>query len=134
MDTRPLFNTSAVIEILTGAAFLGAPMFLLGLLLGDGAGPTGIAVARVTGIGLLSLGVASWEPSGLGVRLTTRIGLCTYNIGVAVLLTMLGADGAMSGLILWPVMAMHAVIGAMMLWIILAAPNDGLILNIGESQ
>jgi hypothetical protein len=124
MDTRILFNTSAVIELLTGAAFIAAPLFLVSLLLGEGAGPTAIAVARVLGVGLLSLGVAGWESTAQNVRLTTRIGLCTYNIGVAVVLTALGADGGTSGLLLWPTVAMHAAIGAIMLWVFLAAPSE----------
>ena len=124
MNTRLLFNTSAVIELLTGATFLAAPMLLLGFLLGDGEGQVGTVIARVLGVGLLSLGIACWESLGQNARLSTRIGLCTYNLGVAIVLTVVGASDTISGPILWPVMAMHAVIGAMMLWAIRATPNN----------
>lgn len=69
MNTRLLFNVSAAIEVLTGIAMLIAPAFLIGLLLGDGLGPVGVAVARVLGIGLLSVGVAGWESQGQDPRL-----------------------------------------------------------------
>jgi len=58
MNTGLVFKTSAIAEILTGFALLVAPLFVIGLLLGDGLSPTGVAVARVLGIGLLSVGIA----------------------------------------------------------------------------
>ena len=56
MNSTLLFKTSVIVEVLTGLALLVAPLFVIGLLLGDGLDPTGVAVARVLGIGLLSLG------------------------------------------------------------------------------
>ncbi len=50
-----------MVEVLTGLALLVAPTLVVGLLLGDGVGPIGVAVARVLGIGLLSIG-------GVGAR------------------------------------------------------------------
>jgi hypothetical protein len=38
MNARLLFNLSAIVEILTGLALLVAPLFVIGLLLGDGSG------------------------------------------------------------------------------------------------
>jgi len=134
MDTRLLFNTSAAIEFLTGVTFLVAPMLLLGFLLSDGESQVGTVVARVLGVGLLSLGIACWESLRQNARLTTRIGLCTYNIGVAIVLTVVGASDTIGGPILWPVMAIHAIIGTMMLWAIRATRNNELTLNTGENQ
>ena len=119
MNSRQLFNVSAVIEVLTGIALLFAPAFVIGLLLGDGLGPTGIAVARVLGIGLLSVGVAGWESPRLDTRLAPRAGLCIYNVGAAIVFVILGTTGGMNGILLWPAAALHALIGAMMLWVIL---------------
>ena len=120
---RLLFKASAVAEILTGLAFLIAPMLVVGLLLGEGVSPVGVAVARVLGIGLLSVGVAAWESPGQDTRLVPRAGLCLYNIGVAALLVMFGTTGGMNGPLLWPAAALHAVVGAMMLRVMLASPN-----------
>jgi hypothetical protein len=51
MNERLLFKASAIVEVLTGLALLVAPQFVIGLLLGDGLGAIGIAVARVLGSG-----------------------------------------------------------------------------------
>ena len=120
MNTRLLFNIAAAIEVPTGLALLVAPMFVIGLMLGDGLGPSGVAVARVLGVGLLSLGVAGWESQGQDIRLASRTGLCIYNVGIAALLAVLGTAGSMSAPLLWPVAVLHGLIGALMLWVISA--------------
>jgi hypothetical protein len=116
MNIRLLFNASAITEILTGFALLVAPLFVIGLLLGDGLGPTGVAVTRVLGIGLLAVGVAGWESQGQERRLAPRAGLCTYNVGAAIVFVILGTYGGMNGPLLWPVAILHAMVGATMLW------------------
>ena len=123
MNNRLLFKASAIVEILAGLAFLAAPNLVVGLLLGAGLDPIGVAVARVLGFGLLSLGVAGWESPGQAIRLAPRAGLCIYNVGAAIIFVILGASGGMNGVLLWPTALLHAVIGAMMLWVILAAPS-----------
>ncbi len=120
MNTGLLFRASAIAEVLTGLALLVAPLFVIGLLLGEGLGPTGVAVARVLGIGLLSVGVAGWESPGQDFRLAPRAGLCIYNVGAATVFVILGTTGGMNGILLWPAAVLHALIGAMMLWVILA--------------
>ncbi len=120
MNATLLFKASAIIEVLTGLALLVAPTLIIGLLLGDGLGATGVAVARVLGIGLLSVGVAAWESPQQHSRLAPRAGLCIYNIGIAVLLAILGTTGGMHAPLLWPVAGLHGMIGAAMLWVIFA--------------
>jgi hypothetical protein len=120
MNERLLFNVSAIIEVSTGLALLAAPLFVIGLLLGDGLGPTGVAVARVLGVGLLSVGVAGWESQGQDILLAPRAGLCIYNIGAATVFVILGTAGGMNGILLWPAAILHALIGAIMLWVMLA--------------
>ena len=110
---------SAVIELLTGIALLFAPVFVIGLLLGDGLSQSGVAVTRVLGIGLLSVGISAWEAAEQNVHIAPRTGICTYNIGVATLLSILGLAGGATGILLWPVAILHGLIGATMLWAIL---------------
>ncbi len=124
MNSRLLFKASAIIEILAGLAFLAAPSLVVGLLLGEEIGAIGVAVARVLGIGLLSLGVAGWESPGRAINLAPRAGLCIYNVGAAIVFVIVGVSGGMNGILLWPAAILHAVIGAMMLWVILAAPHN----------
>ena len=119
MNERLLFKASAIVEVSAGLAFLAAPILVVGLLLGGELGPTGVAVARVLGIGLFSLGVAGWESPGQDTRLAPRAGLCVYNVGAAVVLVLLGTYGGMNGILLWPTVVLHALIGAMMLWVLL---------------
>ena len=119
MNARLLFKASAIAEVLTGLAFLVAPALIVGLLLGEGLSPIGIAVARVLGIGLLSVGVAAWESQAQEIRLAPRAELCVYNVGVAALLAILRTTGGMQAPLLWPVAGLHSLIGAAMLWVIL---------------
>ena len=76
MNERLLFKASAIVEISAGLAFFAAPILIIGLLLGGGLGTTGVAVARVLGIGLLSIGIAGWESQGQDVRLAPRRRIC----------------------------------------------------------
>ena len=119
MKTGLLFKASAMVEVVTGLALLVAPTLVVGLLVGDGVNPIGGAVARVLGIGLVSLGVAAWESPGQDTRLAPRAGLCLYNVGAAIMFVILGTYGGMNGMLLWPAAVLHAVIGALMLWVIL---------------
>ena len=120
MKTKLLFKASAMVEVATGLALLVAPTLVVGLWVGDGVSPIGVAVARVLGIALLSLGVAGWESPGQDTRLAPRAGLCLYNVGAAIMFVILGTYGGMNGMLLWPAAVLHAVIGALMLWVILA--------------
>lgn len=53
MNTRLLFNASAIAEILTGLALLFVPALVIGLLLDDGLSAAGVVVARILEPGLL---------------------------------------------------------------------------------
>ena len=112
-----------MVEVLTGLALLVAPTLVVGLLLGDGVGPIGVAVARVLGIGLLSIGVAGWESQGQDTRLGSRAGLCLYNVGIVALLVMFGTAGGMTGPLLWPVAGLHALIGVVMLSVLIVVKS-----------
>ena len=115
MNSRLLFNASAIVEILTGLALLLAPLLVIGLLLGEGIGSTGIAVARVLGVGLVSVGIAGYELKGLDARLAPRAGLCIYNVGATVVFAIYGSLSLSSGILLWPAVVLHGLLGAMML-------------------
>ena len=120
MTTRLLFNASAIGELVAGIALLVSPAYVIGLLLGDGLGQTGADVSRVLGIGLFSLGIAGWETGRQEPHSATRVGICTYNLGVAAVLAILGTVGKSNGVLLWPAAGLHGLIGATMLWVIVA--------------
>ena len=125
MTPRLLFNAAAIGEMLAGIALLVAPAYVIHLLLGDGLSQTGASVSRVLGIGLFSLGIAAWETVGHETHFAPRVGISTYNLGVAVLLAILGTLGTSSGVLLWPAVGLHGLIGAMMLWVLAGRSRNG---------
>lgn len=110
MHSKLLFRISAIIEILTGIALLFVPLIIIELLLGRGLNDIGVAVARVLGISFLSLGIASWETS----KMAPKLGICLYNIGIAIFLIFLSYIG-IHGILIWPAILLHGVMGLAML-------------------
>ena len=119
MSTKTTVRLSAVIEALTGVALIAAPDLVATVLLGVGLSASGMAVARLTGIALLSLAIACWpggtEPSGHVIR-----GLFTYNLLAAMYLGYLRVGGGFVSYLLWPACALHAVLA-----VLLARPAYG---------
>ena len=109
MTARTLARLSAAIEMVTGLALIAVPDFVAGVLLGASLSSSGIAVARVAGIGLLSLGVACW-PSGADATPQATWALLTYNLLAALYLGYLRVGGGFVGYLLWPACALHAVL------------------------
>jgi len=111
---KKLLQVSAITEIATGIALLVIPVALVQLLLGstlDAA--TGMAVARVAGLALVSLGLACWFGSRdqhsracLGIIAAMLV----YNLGVVVLLVSWRYGAGMTGIGLLPVSALHAAL------------------------
>jgi hypothetical protein len=98
---------AAVSEAATGVALLVVPS-LVGQLL-FGAELTGIAVtvARVTGIALISLGVACWPGTPL-------VGILTYSAAVTLYLAYVGFAGGLTGILLWPAVVLHVILTALL--------------------
>jgi hypothetical protein len=105
-----LLPVEAAIEGTTGVALIIFPQAVSTLLLGaDLAGP-GIAVARVAGIALLALGLVCWLSRQDANRTATLAAMLTYNLLATVYLMYLGIGGALVGILLWPAIAIHAVL------------------------
>ena len=117
-----MFKASASVEILIGVALLAAPSLVIELLLGDGLSSSGLAVARVLGVGLLSVGVAAWEVPQQEVRLAPRAGICIYTVGAALVFAVVGSLNETSGILLWPAVVLHGLIGVTMLRVIVSSP------------
>jgi hypothetical protein len=100
---------AAVGEVGTGLALLIAPS-LVGRWL-RGAGLTGLAipVARVAGLALIGLGVACWPGPPL-------VGMLLYSAVVTLYLAALGVAGGSTGILLWPAVALHAILTALLTW------------------
>ncbi len=94
---------AAVGEIATGCALLVVPSLVGRLLLGEELAGVAVPLARVLGIALIALGVACWPG-------TPRIGMLTYSAAVTLYLAIVGLGGGTTGVLLWPAVALHAVL------------------------
>jgi len=103
--TKKLLALAAVGEAAMGLALLVDPPIVVKLLLGlDDLAGVGVVIARVTGIALIGLGVSCW-PGG-----TALLGMLTYSAVLTLYLASLGFGGAFVGVLLWPAVALHAVL------------------------
>jgi len=113
MNTRRLLILSAAIEATTGLALTAAPGLVTRLLMGAGPSDSGIAVARLTGIALLCLGLACW-PSGDVANPPTVRALFTYNLLAAVYLGYLRVGAGFVSHLLLPACFMHALLASLL--------------------
>ena len=99
---------AAVGEVATGLALLVVPSLVGRLLLGEDLAGIAVPVARVAGIALVALGIACWPGPA-------RVGMLTYSAAVTLFLAYLGLAGGMGGILLWPAVALHAVLTALLM-------------------
>ena len=101
---KKLLSVAAIAEGLTGLALLVVPSLVGRFLIG--AELTGVAVptARVLGIALIALGVACWPDW------PALCGMLIYGAAVTLYLSYLGIRGNWVGPLLWPAVALHAVL------------------------
>ena len=76
MNTRTLEAIAAAVEGTAGLALIADPAFVVHLLMGASLSSGGMAIARVGGFGLLSLGLACW-PTGAVVTTRATVALFT---------------------------------------------------------
>jgi len=94
---------AAASEAATGLALVIAPSLVARLLLGEELSGIAIPVARVAGIGLISLGIACWPG-------TAMVGMLTYSAAVTVYLAYLGFTCGSTGILLWPAVILHVIL------------------------
>ena len=99
-----LLAIAAIAEIATGLALLAVPPLVGRLLFGAELSGVSLPIARVTGIALLALGVACWPGA------TALCGMLTYNALATLYLLYLGIRDNWVGPLLWPVVALHAIL------------------------
>jgi hypothetical protein len=111
---KNLFTVAALIEVGAGLSLLSLPGLAIWLLLGvRESSREALVVSRIGGAGLLALGVACWlARDDLGSR--SQYGLLwamlIYNVGACVALAFAGSIARMTGVALWPGVALHAAI------------------------
>jgi hypothetical protein len=114
--TRGLLTATAFVEIPTGVALLASPGVPASLLLGAPlAASAAIAVARMAGAAVLSLGVACWLVRHDGESRPGRgvvVSMLGYNVGVGVVLTHASLGLSVTGVLLWPAVGLHTALAA----------------------
>ena len=108
-----VLRIAAAVECFAGLAFSLIPAFIVSLLLGIEPGSAAVLVARVTGLALLSLGIACWgagTDSGSPAQTATFRAITVYNAGVAGLLITFGVTGQAHGVFLWFSAIVHVLL------------------------
>ena len=102
---------SAGVETLTGLALIVDPSLVASLLLGTQLSDGGLAVGRVAGFALLSLGVACWPQAGPPGHATPAVrALLMYNALAAIFFLYVGFRHEFAGVLLWPAAVLHAAL------------------------
>lgn len=111
---KGLLVATAALEAATGTALLLAPVAVISLLLGELPDTSGgIALARVFGAALVSLGLACWLTRQDGQTRPGRgliAAMLAYNLIVAAVLAHAGLRLGMTGIGLWPAVGTHAAL------------------------
>src|SRR5436305_12205743 len=98
-----MLTFASVLESVTGVALIVGPSVAAQLLLGADASGVDVAVSRVAGISLVSLGLACWPSRDLGSRHAPAVrAMLTYNLFVTCYLAFLGIGSQFVGVLLWP--------------------------------
>jgi hypothetical protein len=108
---KKLFALTAVGEAAFGLVLLAYPPIVVRLLFNAQIAGAGMVISRVAGIALIALGVACWpgsEATGIPTR-ALRAMLC-YSLLATFYLAYLGIRGEWVGVLLWPAVAMHAIL------------------------
>ncbi len=108
---------AAAVEVGTGFALMIDPAIVVALLLGAEVSGVGTLLGRCFGITLLALGLACRpDRQRTGSGLPAFRAMLTYNALIALYLAYLGTVGHMRGLLLWPGVALHAVVALLLVW------------------
>jgi hypothetical protein len=111
---KRLLAVAAFSEVATGVALMAVPSLVGRLLLGVELIGVSVAIARVTGISLFTLGLACWP-----TKETSRTALCAmliYDLLVTLYLLYICIRGEWIGPLLWPAVAVHAVLTVLLTW------------------
>jgi hypothetical protein len=113
-DPKLLLVVTAVVEGATGLCLFVLPALLFALLFGwEQATVDANFVGRIAGASLLAMGIASWMARDDALTPAQRgllAGILVYNAATAMLLAFAGVVLKMVGILLWPALALHAIL------------------------
>ena len=122
--TRVVMRLGVAIELVTGLTLLVIPGVVIRVLIGADEGTTSTIVGRVLGGALVGLGIAGASASGHTPERRIVLAYVVYNISTATILAAASVAGTASGILLWPVVAVHALLALVLLGgLLLKAPS-----------
>lgn len=108
-----LLTITALVEAATGLALMATPSLVGQLLLGEELSGIAAVMARAFGIAILCLGIACW-PSKAPTNAAVA-GMLAYGALITVYLALVGVHGEWVGPLLWPAVALHAILTPLLL-------------------
>jgi hypothetical protein len=108
---RALVSIDATIEGVTGLALIIAPGAVAWLLFGVDVPPVGPVLARFAGIALVSFATACLLVREKGAAVVTA--LLAYNVLSAAYLAIVGLQGGLVGVLLWPAAGVHTAVSVL---------------------
>ena len=97
---KKILVVAAIGEFATGLALVILPSLVGELLLGTALAGVALPTAQVAGIALMALAIACWPGPPL-------MGMLIYSSAVTLYLIYLGSAGGITGVLLWPAVAVH---------------------------
>ena len=114
---RKLLAFAAVAEMSTGLVLLVIPAIVVRCCLGRSRQVRDIRSPGSLGIALLALGLACWPSRQRAESGSPAFrGMLTYNVLVALFLAYLSVVVHLGGVLLWPGVALHAVVALLLVW------------------
>jgi hypothetical protein len=112
-----ILTFAAAVELFAGLALMIDPAIVATLLLGEDLPGAGTLVGRLFGIAIFALGLACWPPRLRAESSSPAFrAMLVYNALIASCLFYVGAVGSVSGLMLWPAVALHGAVALLLLW------------------
>ena len=109
--TVKLLALGAAGETATGVILATLPAPFIRLLLGAELSGAGMALGRLAGFALIALGFACWpQRDATAGKRAALLAMVIYGFLAAVYLLVLGLDGTLVGVLLWPAAAAHAAL------------------------
>ena len=113
---KTLLITKAIVESIAGFAFAVLPSSCIYLVLGQSLDePEAVVGVRMFGVAIFAIGLACWlarTDSGRPAAKGLIVALLFYDLAVITVLLSARFEVGLSGLFLWPVLALHSALAA----------------------
>ena len=105
-----LLTTSAMLEMVTGIGLLLFPDVIATLLFSQDLYGAGVVIGRVAGFALIALGWVFWNARNAEGMYSISTAMFGYNGVVALYLATVGIADGLTGILLWPAVAIHTAL------------------------